>query len=107
MRPKIKTKLRPEQEKRFNELNILLGCKRSLSNEEYMAALKEIQANYTIALQMRSVLGNVSDTGAITNVIDKIHWLIDSMESKVSVNKDNEVKVKIDFGLDLPDDEKK
>jgi len=105
MIPKIKVKVKPHQEKRFNELADLLGRRRQFSSDEYLAALKEIQVNYTTALQMRSVIGNVSDTGAITNIIDKVHWLIDSMENKVAVNKDNEVKVKIDFGLELPKDE--
>ena len=92
------------QKKRFFELENLLGNKPYLTHDEYLASLKEIQANYTIALQMRSVIGNVKDTGALTNIIDKVHWLIDSMETKTSVNKDNEVKVKVEFDLGLPED---
>lgn len=97
---------KPHQEKRFKELENLLGSKRSLTPGEYLSALKEIQANYTIALQMRSVIGNVKDTGALTNIIDKVHWLIDSMEGKASINEDNQVRVKVEFDLGLPQDEK-
>lgn len=107
MKKKTKQPVHPHQKARFNELAELLGKRRRLTAEQYKEALHEIRANYVTALQMRSAIGSTQDSGALMNIIDKVHWLIDSVESSAPGSNDNEPTVNVQYEMTLPKDEKK
>lgn len=67
---------------RILELEQRLANPDPLSKEEYIGLLKEIQKNYTIQLTLNSVSGKNKGVGAALTVVDKIHYLVKSIEDK-------------------------
>lgn len=70
------------RQKRFQELEALIERQEQLTDDEYLALLHECRKNYTSTLVQLSLTSTRSGTGAALNVIDKVHWLIDNMETK-------------------------
>ena len=78
----------PHQVKRFKELQQQLSEKQKFdSTDDYLNHLYEIQYNCTIALSMRACIGTTKDSGAFLNILDKVHWLIDSAEKKAAPDR--------------------
>ncbi len=66
--------------KKIDELDDILLNKKRLSRNEYLDALYEIQKNYCVMLLKLSLEMETDGTGACAGVLDKVHWIIDSME---------------------------
>lgn len=73
---------------RIEELNRMLGKPRNIPLDEYKNLLQEARHNYTVLLAIRSVEGKTSDTGAYIHVIEKAHYLLNTIEGKASTQID-------------------
>lgn len=93
------------RKERIRELEKIIARKEPITIDEYKQLLYEIRKNYLAALAVRSVQGTVSQTGAMINILDKVHWLIDSIEGKEAPPEDFEIKVKVEYDLPLPDED--
>lgn len=82
------------RKQRLIELEEILARREKLSDSEYLELLHEVRKNYTVKLAMLSVRMENKDTGGTVNVIDKVHWLIDNMESK-DIEKTEEDKYEV------------
>jgi len=93
--------------KRLTELEDLVARRDKLSDQEYLDLLHEIRKNYTVKLAMLSVRLDNRETGGTVNVIDKVHWLIDNMETKHIEKQDGDDHVvHVHFTPYEPDDKK-
>lgn len=70
------------REQKIANLDAMIDRQGSLTDEEYLALLQEIRKNYTARLAQISLTTSNSGTGACINIIEKVHWLIDSVETK-------------------------
>ena len=72
------------KEAKINSLSELLYSEKKLSTEEYVSLLKEIRKNYTIRLLMLSHEHLMMEKGmsATMNIVEKVHYLVDSVETK-------------------------
>ena len=92
-----KPPLTEAQQKRIDELRDKLGKVRKLSDDEYKEALQEILAHGTTMLQMRVVAGNTQGTGACINILEKAHWLLDSLRNRDQKPGDDPYTVNVFF----------
>lgn len=89
---------------RLKELEDIVANRSRLTDEEYLDLLHEIRKNYTVKLAMLSVRLDNRETGGTVNVIDKVHWLIDNMESKhIERAGDDPFNVHVHFTPYVPD----
>lgn len=86
-------KLNMMRKERIMWLEERLANTDALSSDEYKTLLEEIRKNYTILLSIQSVRGSIKDTGGIVNIIDKVHWLLDSIKEKDDDNKSIDKKI--------------
>lgn len=71
-----------ESKDRKRELEDLINRKKRLTADEYLEILYELQKNATIRLLLLTIQGTTRETGCWLNIMDKVHWLIDSAEKK-------------------------
>ena len=72
----------PEAKKRIKELEARLNNSARLTTEEYLEHLHQIRKNCAILLEIQTVKQEPRTTGAWNTLMEKCHWLIDSVESK-------------------------
>lgn len=86
------------RKKRIAELEEIIARKDRLSDKEYLELLHEIRKNYSAKLAISSVQSTTTGTGAVVNIIDKVHWLIDSIDTKsIERPADDNVSVNVYF----------
>lgn len=78
----------PEAKKRIKELEARLNNRARLTTEEYLEHLHQIRKNCAILLEIQTVKQEPRTTGAWNTLMEKCHWLIDSVESKGSAEKE-------------------
>jgi hypothetical protein len=91
--------------KRINELDALLARKSRLTTDEYVDLLHEIRKNYLIKLAVLSIEQKVEGTGAVMNIVDKTHWLLDSVQGPEREKYGPDVDdgtIRIQYGMELP-----
>ena len=86
-----------DKKSRLKELDELLVNSRKLSTPEYVALLKEIQKNFTVHLAKNSLNGLMRDSAAITTALERLHYLIDSAETKGEKKADGALEVNVHF----------
>lgn len=82
-----------ERAQRLRELEKMLNKARHLSREEFAALLRETRNNYAILLAMKAVAGITKDSGAYLNVIEKVHYILESIEGKPTARIDIQHKI--------------
>ena len=83
---------------RMQELEQIIESRDELTTEQYLALLKEIRKNTTAKLTMMTYGSSTSGSGALLNIIDKTHWLIDNVELKdVDRSEGDEFTVNVHF----------
>lgn len=87
--------------KRLDQLEALKLRKENLTTEEYLFLLKEILKHSVVNLAMAVIKDEPYNTGAHVNIIDKTHWLIDSVE-KISNDIVNDNNYVISYEYELP-----
>ncbi len=75
-------KLSIERYDKIKNLDALIDRKEELSTQEYRGLLHEVQKNYMAKLTEASLNNSLKGSGACMAVIEKIHWLIDSIDKK-------------------------
>jgi hypothetical protein len=87
----------------YNKFQEILLRENRLEPEEYLELLYTIQKNYLCTLAGESLRGEVRGSNAMMFVIEKCHYLIESM-----VGKELELgDIEIGYDLQLPIDDKK
>ena len=64
----------------INELNAFLKQQEPLTTKEYLGLLQEIKKNYLVKLTHMSMNGEVKGSVGILTIVERCHWLIDSVE---------------------------
>lgn len=82
-----------ERAQRLRELEKMLNKARHLSREEFATLLRETRNNYAILLAMKAVAGVTKDSGAYLNVIEKVHYILESIEGKPTARIDIQHKI--------------
>ena len=71
-----------------------------LTTQEYIALLREIRDNSAFSLFVKCVTENDHGAVAFANVLDKVHWLLDSADKAETTN----ANITIGFELQGVDD---
>lgn len=75
----------PEDQQKFNKMQEYqrrMDNGRSLTTAEYTALLHEVRKNYLLSLAMLSIEGKTKGTGACIHLVEKAHYLLESVEGK-------------------------
>lgn len=77
-----KKHLSNEEYARLRELEARLMDPTALTKEEYSKLLHETKKNYMVMLAMASIERQTKGTGAYIHLIEKTHYLLESVEGK-------------------------
>lgn len=80
---------------RLQELEQLLARKQRLSEPEYLDLLEDIRHNWTVMLAIRAVEGNTKDAVALVSILDKVHWMRDSLMGRKQPATEIEIKHRV------------
>jgi hypothetical protein len=86
----LEEKMKVLRKARCAEIEKLLLRTSKLSTTEYLGLLYEIQKNFSAYLAMMSIAGDFRNCGAASTIIERVHYLIDSAETKVEREKPKE-----------------
>ena len=90
--------------KRIQELKALRDNPGNLTAEQYLEILCETQKVYLINLFLAGIAEEDHNPLVCSNVLDKVHWMIDSAEKKAPQQKINQVDLGWDYATnDLSD----
>lgn len=98
-----KTELYKAKSARKDELKALRARAGGLSSSEYRAILEEIQKNYVVELGFLALDGIVKGTGALIALVEKVHWMLDSMGQAPVADRGPTI-VNVHFMRAAPDD---
>jgi len=88
---------------RIKELEAIIAREEYLTPDEYKGLLREILKNSTASLAIKTVQAANGGTGALINIIEKVHYLLDSVEGKEAPPEDHEIVLRVEYDLPLPE----
>jgi hypothetical protein len=76
------------QLKKVTQLNALLARNSALTTKEYIDLLQEIKKNFVVKLTHQSMAGESKGSVGMLTIIERCHWLLDSVEKTHRIEKE-------------------